>query len=158
MGHYDPTDGAGVLAVDEVEAEGAGVFEVVEAAEEPFEPARTALTTPLELCVTADEAPCGVTEADPTRGAVKPSTFTPLDVNAFRMSTSPLICADCSSERLISRLSVVPFVDLITAGGCGWPAGGTEAAATGMIPSAARAGSELTGSWTGIAVLLIPAA
>ena len=74
------------------------------------------------------------------------------------MSTSPLICADCSSERLISRLSVVPFVDLITAGGWGWLAGGTEAAAIGMIPRAAKAGSELTGSWIGIAVLLTPAA
>ena len=28
----------------------------------------------------------------------------------------------------------------------------------GMIPSAAKAGRELTGSWTGIAVLLTPAA
>ncbi len=86
---------------------------------------------------------------------VDPSTLTPLDVNAFRISTSPLICADCNSERLISRLSMLPFVERITAGGCGWPAGGTEAAATGTIPKAASAGSEFTGSCTGIAALLI---
>ena len=86
--------------------------------------------------------------------ATDPSTFTPLDVNAFRINTSPLVCADCSSERLISRLSMLPLVDLITAGGCGWPAGGNDAAAMGMIPRAARAGSELTGSCTAIAVAL----
>lgn len=108
-----------MLAVDEVEVEGAAVFEFIEAAaEEPFEPARLAVVTPLELCVTAEDAACG-TAADPSGNALEPSTFTPLDVNAFKIRTSPLICADCSSERLISRLSVVPFVDLITAGGCG---------------------------------------
>ena len=60
-----------------------------------------------------------------------------------------------AQTRTYSRLSMLPFVDLITAGGCACPAGGTDAAATGMIPSAARAGRELTGSCTGIAVLLI---
>lgn len=57
MSYYDPAEGAGVLAVDEAEVEGAGVFEVVEAAEEPFEPARPAVATPLV------EAPCAA-EAD----------------------------------------------------------------------------------------------
>ena len=71
------------------------------------------------------------------------------------MSTSPLICADCSSDRLISKLSMVPFDDLITAGGWCWLSGGSDADGTGMIPSAANAGSELAGSCTGIAVLLI---
>ena len=56
---------------------------------------------------------------------------------------------------MISRLSIFPFVDLITAGGACCPAGGREVDAIGMMPSAANAGRELTGSWTGIAVLLI---
>lgn len=88
--------------------------------------------------------------------AVEPSTFTPLDVRALRINARPLICADCRSDRLISRFSVLPFVDLITAGGCG-PADGTDAAAIGTIPRALRAFREVTGSWTGTAVLLAEA-
>lgn len=88
--------------------------------------------------------------------ALEPSTFTPLDVRAFRINARPLICADCRSDKLISKLSVLPFVDLITAGGCG-PADGTDAAAIGTIPKALNALREVTGSWTGTAVLLAEA-
>ena len=138
---YEPGAGAGVLAADEVEVEAA----VVETA-----------AVPADSAGLAGAAPGAAIDDAVGREAVpyEPSTLTPLDVSAFRISTSPLICADCSNERLISRLSMPPLVDLITAGGCGWPAGGNDAAAMGMIPSAARAGSELTGSCTGIAVAL----
>ena len=142
---YGPGAGAGVLAAEEVEVEAAAAFAVVETAAVPADSAGLAGAAP------------GAAMGDAVgREAVpyEPSTLTPLDVSAFRISTSPLICADCSNERLISRLSMLPLVDLITAGGCGWPAGGNDAAAMGMIPRAARAGSELTGSCTGIAVAL----
>ena len=123
----------------------------VEGADEVEEPATAEL--PEAALPELDAAPPVATPlAD---AATDPSTFTPLDVNALRINTSPLICADCSSDRLISRLSMLPFVDLITAGGCCWSAGGSDAEGTGTIPSAASIGSELTGSCTGIAALLI---
>ena len=94
-----------------------------------------------------------VEEAAAPAPAEEPSTFTPLDVRALRIRARPLICADCRKDRLISRFSMLPFVDLITAGGCR-PVDGTDAAATGMMPSALSAFRELTGSCTGTAVLL----
>lgn len=68
MRYYDPAEGAGVLAVDEAEVEGAGVFEVVEAAEEPFEPARPAVATPLveAFCATEVDAAGGAASGDLT--------------------------------------------------------------------------------------------
>ena len=124
---------ADVGGVDPVEVEGAVEVE---------EPATAEL--PEAALPELDTAPPVATP--PADAATDPSTFTPLDVNAFRINTSPLICADCSSDRLISRLSMLPFVDLITAGGWGCPAGGSETAATGIMPRAARAGREFTGS------------
>jgi hypothetical protein len=45
----------------------------------------------------------------------------PLAIKEFSTIAKPFICADCSSETLISRLSMVPFeVDpRSTARGCG---------------------------------------
>lgn len=101
--------------------------------------AEAALLAPFAIAVTE-------VAREPAKAPLVPSTFTPLDVNAFKIKTSPLICAACNKERLISKFSMLPLVDLITAGGCDWLAKDIEAAATGMIPNAARAGSELTGS------------
>jgi len=71
----------------------------------------------------------------------------------FKTIANPLIWVLCSSETLISRLSIVPFAvePLRTAGGCGWPSGGRAVAGTGIIPSEWRAGNDATGSWTGMA-------
>lgn len=78
-----------------------------------------------------------------------------LDINEFNTIANPLICADWRRDTLISSMSIVPFaVDpRRTAGGGAWPSA-TETAGTGWIPSACKAGSDATGSWTGIAVLL----
>jgi hypothetical protein len=79
-------------------------------------------------------------------------------VNEFNIIASPLVCVVCSKFRLISKLSIVPLevVPFNTACGCGWSGGGSEVELTGMIPSAWRAGSDDTGSWTGMALVVGP--
>ena len=72
--------------------------------------------TPVSF-VDADATVPPIVDATAPVPAGEPSTFTPLDVRALRINARPLICADCSSDKLISRFSMLPFVDLITAGG-----------------------------------------
>ena len=77
-----------------------------------------------------------------------------LAINEFKTVASPLIWTGCSKETSISRLSIEPFeVDpRRTAGGCG-PSFGSDPTGTGIMPSACRAGSDATGSCTGMAPL-----
>jgi hypothetical protein len=55
----------------------------------------------------------------------------------LRIIARPLICADCRSETLISRLNMVPSVEepRRIAAGWGCPSGGRDVACMGTIPS-----------------------
>ena len=76
-----------------------------------------------------------------------------LVIKEFNKIAKPLICADCKRDTFISKLNIVPLAvdDRRMASGCGWSEEGNEATGTGWIPSAWRAGKELTGTCTGIA-------
>lgn len=75
--------------------------------------------------------------------------------NEFNIIARPLICVLCSSDTFISRLRIAPLAvhPRNTAAGGGWPSRGKDVAGTGTIPRACRAGSDATGSCTGIAPL-----